>query len=331
MAEQPEDPREVSWHPRLATVILGRTEAEQRFKETFASGNLHHAWLMTGPSGIGKATLAYRFAQYVLSAGASLDQTQRWIASRAHPDLCVLERGFTDGKPQKLRTEISVDQAREFIRFFNRTSGSGGWRVGLVDCADDLNVEAANALLKLVEEPPVKTLILLVCHTPGRILRTLRSRCMRLPLGVLSLSDCTAVLQALPLEPKAAKAALTQAAALSGGRPGHALQLLNNDGAKAFDAFMNLKRRDAGALVGIGQRFSGRAAGTQDYEVFMSLLLDWLAGQAASLHGEGRAKELAQIYAKLMQEAAIVNGYNLDRRSAVIQALTRIEDALKAA
>ena len=330
MAEELVDPREVAWHPRHAQQILGHQEPKNRFEEAFKSGRPHHAWLMTGPSGIGKATLAYQLAGHVLASG-NPSQTRRWIASRSHPEFCILERGFNDAKPRKLRAETSVDEARDFIGFFNRTSASGGWRVGLVDCADDLTMEAANALLKLVEEPPVKALILLVCHTPGKLLRTLRSRCMRLPLETLSSQDTLAVVQALPLDPKPDPANLGMAAGLSGGRPGHALQLLDNAGAKAFAGFLTLKRRDAAAQVAIGQKFSTRATAVQDFEIFMALLLDWLAKQATAAATLSRAAALAELHSKLTREASIADGYNLDRRAAIMQALAQVEDALKAA
>ena len=330
MAEELVDPREVPWHPRHALAVLGHDGPRQRFTEAFVSGRPHHAWLMTGPSGIGKATMAYQLAEMILTEGKP-EQTRRWIASRSHPELCILERGFNDSKPRKLRAEISIDEARNFIGFFNRTSASGGWRVGLVDCADDLTLEAANALLKLVEEPPVKALILLVCHTPGKLLRTLRSRCTRMPLDVLSGDDTQIVLDGLPLDPVPATENLRQAGILSNGRPGHALQLLNNEGAKAFASFIGLKKLDGAAQVSIGQKFSNRTSAVQDYLVFMSLLLDWLAKQAVMAQSRGRAATLADLHSKLAADAAIADGYNLDRRAAVIQTLSLVQDALKAA
>lgn len=331
MADELIDPREVPWHPRLTPNLFGHQAAELRFLEAFASGRPHHAWLITGPSGVGKATLAYRIARHVLGQGGHESQAARWIASRAHPDIAVLERGFTETKPKRLRAEIGVDEARAFIDFFARTSSGGGWRVGLVDCADDLTTEAANALLKLVEEPPDKALILITCNAPGRILRTLRSRCMRMPLEQLNAADTLSALNALPLEPRPDQTLLLQAAGLSNGRPGRALQLLNSEGAKAFDAYRKASRRDGGLRVAVGGRFSTRAAAAGDYDIFMELLMEWLAMEAASQAGQRRGAALAEVHAKLAQAEAITTGYNLDRRIAVMEVLRLVDDALKAA
>jgi DNA polymerase III subunit delta' len=327
LAEDLEDPREVIWHPRFATHIVGHDEAFSSFKTSVDAGRPHHAWLIGGPQGIGKATLAYGMARYVLAKSMAPDQVDRWIGARAHPDMAVLERSFNDAKPRKLRAEISVDDVRRFIDFFARTSSGGGWRVGLVDAADDLSSESANALLKLVEEPPSKTIILLVSHTPGRVLRTLRSRCRRLPLGGLTEAENISVLNALPLEPAISPEALAQAARISGGSPGLALQLMGSQGAKAFQAFIAAKRLDAASRQAIGQYFSTRATAQYDVEVFFDLLLEWLALKAKSHSSQA----LATLHADLARQKAIVSGYNLDRRVAVMDTLAQVDLALKAA
>lgn len=170
MAEASDDPREVPWHPRFAKAVTGHDHAIALFERELTAGKPHHAWLLHGPKGIGKATLAYHLANGVLANGKP-DQARRWIEGRAHPDLFVLERQLNDSKPRKLKTEISVDDARGLSGFLNRTSSSG-WRVAIVDAVDDLNAESANALLKLVEEPPDRALIFLINHVPGRTMRT---------------------------------------------------------------------------------------------------------------------------------------------------------------
>ena len=325
MAEETEDPREVPWHPRHAVEIIGHSEAATRFYRAFDDGKPHHAWLLTGPKGIGKATLAYRLAGHVLGQ-KNQTQAARWIGARAHPDLFVLERKLGDTKPGKLKSEISVDDARGLSEFFSHTSSSG-WRVGLVDAADDLNTESANALLKLVEEPPAHCLLILVCHYPGRLLRTMKSRCSRLPVSRLLNSETLHVLNNLALDPKPSTQDMTTAAALSNGSPGRALALLTSEAARAFEAFLKTKRHSASSIVALGNRFGGRAATQDDFNMFIELLLGWTAEKASA---QGNVA-LASAHSKIAENIRITNGFNLDRRQAVIAAVSMLQEALKAA
>jgi DNA polymerase III subunit delta' len=327
MADTLEDPREVSWHPRHAAQVFGHEAAKNGFVSTFNAGRPHHAWLLTGPQGIGKATLAYALAHQVLAANADSATTWRWIRNRAHPNLMVLERSFTTTKPRKLRNEISVDDSRAFIDFFSRTASGDGWRVGLVDAADDLNSESANALLKLVEEPPDKALFLLVCHAPGRLLRTLRSRCRRLPLEGLTVDQTVAVLDGIPLPKDDNKLGFSELSVVAKGSPGLALQLMQSDGAKAFQTFAAARRLDAITRAAIGNMFAARAAAVQDYEVFMGLLLGWVAERARA----DASAPLADVHAALARQQGMVAAYNLDRRVAVMESLTVLDQAQKAA
>jgi DNA polymerase III subunit delta' len=325
MVELSEDPREVAWHPRFAPQIIGHEAAQAHFSQSLAAEKLHHAWLMTGPKGIGKASLAYKFAGQVLGQ-KNRAQSERWIAARAHPDLFVLERQLNDSKPRKLKAEISVENARGLSEFFSHTS-SGSWRVAIVDAADDLSSESANALLKLVEEPPANCLLLLVCHNPGRLLRTMKSRCTRLALKGISQAQVCDVVTALPLEKPAEEAALDMAARLSAGSPGRALQLLSSDGARAFDAYLKTNKWNSGTIAGLAAKFGARAATIDDFNLFADLLLNWVAEQAAV---KAHAK-LAEAHAKIAENIRLTNAFNLDRRQAVIAAISLVNDALKAA
>ena len=189
-------------HPREAQQLFGHSEAEQELLQAYRSGRMPHAWLIGGPEGIGKATLAYRMARFVLAhpdpdaeavkAAQSLTvppdhSAARHIVAQAHSDLLVLER--TVGDNGKLRTEIAVADVRRTISFFGSTAGAGGWRVCIVDSVDELNRFGTNALLKILEEPPAKSLLLLVSHVPGQVLPTIRSRCRRLLLRPLHPDD----------------------------------------------------------------------------------------------------------------------------------------------
>jgi DNA polymerase-3 subunit delta' len=189
-------------HPRETTELFGHREAETALLAAYRSGRIPHAWLIGGPQGIGKATLAYRMARFVLAhanpmspsaQGAetlALDPDHpvaRQVTAGAHGGLLVLERGLNDRGV--MRTVITVDETRETISFFGSTAAVEGWRVCIVDTVDELNPNAANALLKILEEPPQKSLFLLVSHSPARALPTILSRCRKLPLRPLATDD----------------------------------------------------------------------------------------------------------------------------------------------
>jgi DNA polymerase III subunit delta' len=328
MAEDADDIREVGWHPRLTQRLYGHGNAQAKMRQAFESGKLHHAWLITGRKGIGKATLAFRFAETVLST--SNPRTPQWIASRSHPDLFVLER-LWDPKTKKLKSELGVDNARKLSEFFGLTAGSGNWRVAIVDTADDLNNASANALLKLIEEPPPNCLLLLVCNQPGRILRTIRSRCMRIDLQPLTHDETQAVVANLPLEEAHAPEALEIAVKLSAGSPGRALDLLESSGAKSFAAFLGLPGYAPGTLVDFGNRFTAKSTNTDDFEIFCDLLEGWVGNRARqeALHGKGH--KLAEAFSAIGHSIRQTNALNLDRRQTVIHALSLIDDALRMA
>ena len=189
--------------PKARTQFLGHEQAEKSFLESWTSGRLHHAWLITGQKGIGKATLAHRMARFILTGGGgggglfgdapdslALSEEQESIihrlASGGHSDFLCLEKGMINPKNNRVaENDIPVDLARNAANFVRLTPAESDWRVVIVDAADDLNRNAANALLKVLEEPPARAIFLLVSHAPGRLLPTIRSRCRRLDLGPL--------------------------------------------------------------------------------------------------------------------------------------------------
>ena len=323
MAEVNEDPREVPWHPRYAKTLVGQGGTATQFRKAFASGKPHHAWLVHGPKGIGKATFAYHMAAETL--GGDGPQTRRWIESRAHPDLFVLERQLNDAKPRKLKAEISVEDARSLSSFLARTA-SGNWRVAIIDAADDLNAESANAILKLVEEPPPKVLMFLISQQPGKLLRTLRSRCIRLALERLSETDCAHIINNLPLDLKPQNEEQFQAVAKSGGNPGRALALLGSVGAKTFGTFSQLSKPKSSQLLAIANQFSGRSVGPEEFSIFTEMLQDWVATVAKTK----ASPHLAAAHVAICENTRITQGFNLDHKTAVLSQLTLVNDALKA-
>ncbi len=340
MADDNPDIREVEWHPRHTRNLLGHDEAQRRMRKAFDTQKMHHAWLITGPKGIGKASLAYRFAGFVLAGPHERDGTElgfdqnsrtaHWILARAHPDLFVLERRW-EGKTKKLKTETAVIDARGLTEFFSMTAGSGGWRVAIIDYADDLNNESANALLKLIEEPPPNCLLLLLSNQPGRLLRTLRSRCLRIDLQPLSLEDTLQVLAELPLDEKRDAETLNLAARLSRGSPGRALDLMDSNGAKSFAAFQALAGITPATLVEFGNRFSSKSATADDFEIFCELLEEWVAVRTRDFALQGRGRALADAYSAIGHSIRQTNALNLDRRQTIIHALSLIDDAMKVA
>lgn len=220
----PETDKEPSTpHPRGTFAFVGHEAEEKALADALAGGRMHHAWLLAGPKGLGKATLAYRFARAALGAKRigprpldvdPEDVIARRVTALSHPDLFVLRRGLNErGKP---RREITVDDARELGHFFSLAPSEGGMRVAIIDAVDDLNRNAANAILKTLEEPPSRSVLLLVCHAPGAALATIRSRCRRLALRPLS-----DVLVRAALGPTADEALV----GLGKGRPGRAIAL----------------------------------------------------------------------------------------------------------
>ena len=324
MAEPNEDPREVPWHPRLAETLVGHEAAKGQFLKAFSSGKPHHAWLIHGPKGIGKATLAYNLAGQVL-AGTNPSQARHWIQNRSHPDLFILERQLNDSKPRRLKSEIAVDDARQLAHFLSLTS-SGAWRVAIIDAADDLNAESGNAILKLVEEPPAKVILFLVSHQPGTLLRTLKSRCLRLALHPIGEQATINVINGLPLDPSPQSEDLERAARQSGGSPGRALLLLTSQGARAFARFAQARQPKAADFISIASLFQGRGVGPDEFTIFNDLLLDWLAGQAST----STSAKLAAAHAQISESARRTEAFNLDRRQAVLAELNLVNDALKA-
>ena len=315
--------------PQARTDQIGRESVEASLRATMAEGVLSHGWIIAGPKGAGKATLAYRIARGLLDPKAltspdSFDvspdaQVFKLIAGGAHPDLFVAERVLNE-KTSKLQSEITVETVRALTLFLSRTPAFGGYRVAIIDIADDLNRNAANALLKALEEPPANTLLLLLSEAPGRLIATTRSRCRRMDLRPVPDAEITQWLVASDAAPATDAAAI---AGNAGGRPGYAMRLAAGEGAEAItlaEVFLKNAARN-GDIAPVTRALTGKNADAK-WEIFRSIVIDRLSdaarnaalGQEASAHLSSKRPD-ALLTAWETLSALCVRGeaLNLDR------------------
>lgn len=326
-------------HPRTVFALQGHDQAEAAFLSALDRGRLHHAWLLVGPEGVGKATFAYRAARRLLGAVAAPafgllgadpeDPVSRQVAARSHPDLLVLERETPDGKPRRV---IPVDEARLLAEFFAKSPAVARHRVAIIDAADDLNVNAANAVLKTLEEPPPRGVVFMVSHAPGGLLPTIRSRCRRLAFGPLS---DEAVLGFVERETDVDRETALRLADLAQGAPGRALSLASaqavalDDAAKAILA--GLPALDEAAALALSDRFRG-GEGAQAF----ALLFERLAARVrefalASVKTPGPALDRwSAAWDMLQRLPQEVEALNLDRTDALFTALRELRAAARA-
>jgi DNA polymerase-3 subunit delta' len=333
---------------------FGAPEAERVLLDAYRGGRMHHAWLFGGPLGIGKATLAYRFARFALAhpdpqapaVHAATDLSLpaghpafRKVAARAHANLLALERPWDDDK-KRYRTELTVGEIRRTVSFFGSTAAEAGWRIAIVDPADDMNPSAANALLKVLEEPPARSLFLIVSHAPGRLLPTIRSRCRRLDLTPLS---AKAIETAIRSGPEGDDEDIGLAAALAEGSLRRAILLVEEDGIATYRAFAALVSRlpdiDVGAMHAFADGIAGR--GNDDgYYGFLNLFRGWLDRRVrrlpepdgTRLPAAAEALPLArwaEVWEKVEQSAADADEYNLDRKQVVLSVFMTLARAFR--
>jgi len=331
-------------HPRETAVLFGQARAEQALLDAYRTGRIPHAWLIGGPPGIGKATLAYRMARFVLAhpdpateavrraRSLAVDATHavvRQVAGRAHPDLLVLERSENDNGV--LRSSIVVEQTERTVSFFGSTAGAGGWRVCIIDAADELNPASANKLLKILEEPPARGLFLMVSHAPGRLLATIRSRCCRLDLRALD-ETAVAVAAAAAIGGSVEDPKLRAAAAAAGGSVARALMLLGGPALvlrqKLLLLLAALPAIDAKALHALGDAL-GRADDAA-LTTFIEAIRDWLSARLETEPREARRlARVAEVWEKINRAAREAEVFNLDRKPLVFAVFGLLAEAAR--
>ncbi len=352
-------------HPRDTRTIYGQDAAQAGFLEAFNADRLHHGWLLTGPKGVGKATMAWQIARFLLAtpkddggmfsdapmAAQSLHidpehPVARRIAAGSEPGLFAVRRPY-DEKTKKLKSQITVDEVRRLKNFFALSSADGGRRVVIVDSADEMNVSAANALLKLLEEPPADTIILLISHQPSRLLPTIRSRCRELRFAPLGPDDMSNALAQAEVEADASAAM----AELSAGSVGEAIRLSQLGGMTIYaglvDLFAGLPQIDRPKALKLAEIAAARGAAEQ-FELLLNLIdlfLMRLARTGATgqpplieaAQGEGdlflrlapnayKTRKWAEIAAEITSRSRHGQSVNLDPAALVLDTVWKIQE-----
>jgi DNA polymerase III subunit delta' len=331
-------------HPRVTGVLFGHAQAEAALLAAYRSARMPHGFLLAGPKGIGKATLAYRMARFVFAhpdpseravqSASSLEiepehPVARRIAAQAQPDLLVIER--TVNERGVLHKQIAVEDIRRTVPFFGSTAGEGGWRIAIVDAVDDLNRSGANALLKVLEEPPKRGLILLVSHSAARVPPTLRSRCRILTLRPLDESDVAAA-AAVATGASADDPDIAAAAAAADGSVARALAFLD-EGAlalrqQALDLLDRLPALDSMALHAFGDALAG--TDPQPLAAFLDTVNGWLSRRLNGGDAELRdLVRLAEASERINASARDAETYNLERKPLVFSVFGLLAEATR--
>jgi DNA polymerase-3 subunit delta' len=330
-------------HPRETDTLFGHRDAEQALLAAYRSGRIPHAFLFGGPQGIGKATLTYRMAKFVLAHPDPLspeirsvtdlsvpsdNPAARRVVARAHPDLLSLERGLNEsGKPRKT---IAVDDVRRSVTFFGSTAGEGGWRIAIVDSVDELNAEGENSLLKILEEPPPRSLLFLISHAPGGVRATLRSRCRRLALRPLPEGELiAAAANALNRNPQ--DDGVRSAARLAEGSVARAISFLDSDTLALHQQVVallgQLPALNPQALHALGDALGGTDQWALDNVV--NAVNGWLSAQLASHTDRRRMARMAEVSDEINRAAREAAIYNLDRKPLIFQTFGLLAEATR--
>lgn len=343
---------ELNISPRNNSFLLGQDQAQEMFLHAYKTNTMHHAWILGGIQGCGKATLAYRIARFLLSADDKKRETYtslnvsenspvfQQVASGSHPDLLVVERDYIETDRKKIisaikhgeamdETELAglkksafirVDDVRKVNDFLAKTSFNDGWRTVIIDSADEMNKNAANALLKILEEPPARTVLLLISHNPGMLLPTIRSRCAKLPVRTLDEDEVASLLRRYRSDLN--EAMIAKLAAMSGGSIGKAIQYADIDAADIYEQMCAIFcARGNYSLSGVLD-FAAEMAGDADkFEVLQELILKFIKENMVNCRD---AEALYACWNETRRSFADCTNVNMDKRFMLINLLTKI-------
>ncbi len=334
-------------HPAENPNLVGHDEILAKLANQYHSGKIHHAWILCGPRGIGKATLAFQFAAHLFRYPNSGDAPESWehsagpdaiqskIARGGHPNILHLTRPWDD-KTKKFKTQLTVDEIRLTVPFFGTSSGEEGWRVAIVDSVDEMNASASNALLKILEEPPVLTLFFLISHSQGRMLPTIRSRCQSIALKPLEADDLLKVLDGLGILGEVQPEDHDRLALLSQGSVRRAITIIRNEGIELYRQFnavsSDLANTDWSKIHSMADAVCTR--GREDrYRLLLGIAEGFLEGRATnSENASSDISELArwaEVWEKTRASANVAERYNLDRKQVILDMFQSMGEAAR--
>jgi len=340
----PESPTNIL--PKNNTFLLGQQKAEQVMLDAWKNNSMHNSWLLCGIEGIGKATLAYRFAKFLLSADAnkkdsytSLEISEnnpvyKLVVNNAHPDLKIIERDFTETDKRKVLKAIKegdalsdeelkglkksafirVDDVRTINDFLSKKSADNNWRVVIIDSIDDMNSSSANAVLKILEEPPAKSILLLISHNPGRLLPTIKSRCAKLQMSPLSDNDVASLLRRY--RPNLSEKEITGLVAISSGSIGKAIVYSDKNALRYYDDLCKIIYAKDRFLLSDLLSFCDMAVKDEDsFMLVQELILKFIA---ENITNSSHIEELTSVWENTIKVFDETNRLNFDKKQVLI-------------